>query len=61
VALRWSTQTTDHTLIKRLPNNSHVVSMEADAESKIGVHGKWLKVRDASGIEGYMAAWYLKK
>lgn len=61
VALRWSTQTTDHTLIKRLPNNSPVVTLEADAETKIGVSGKWLKVRDSSGTEGYMAAWYLEK
>jgi len=61
VALRRSTQTADHTLIKRLPNNSSVVILEADAESKIGVYGKWLKVRDSSGTEGYMAAWYVEK
>jgi len=61
VALRWSTQTSDHTLIKRLSNNSPVVTLETDAESNIGVYGKWLKVRDSSGTEGYMAAWYLEK
>jgi hypothetical protein len=61
VALRWSTLTADHTLIKRLPKNSYVVTMETDAESKIGVYGKWLKVQDSNGIEGYMAAWYLEK
>lgn len=61
VALRWSTQTADYTLIKRLPNNAPVVTLEADAESKIGIRGKWLKVRDSSGTEGYIAAWYLEK
>ena len=61
VALRWSTLTADHTLIKRLPKNSYVVTVETDAESKIGVYGKWLKVRDSNGTEGYMAAWYLEK
>jgi hypothetical protein len=61
VALRRSTVVADHTLIKRLPNNSTVTALEADAESKIGVNGQWLKVRDASGAEGYVAAWYVTK
>jgi hypothetical protein len=59
VALRWSTQTSDHTLIKRLPANSAVITLEADAESKIGVQGQWLKVRDSRGYEGYIAAWHV--
>ena len=61
VALRWSTVTADHTLIKRLPNNSSLVTLDADAESKIGVFGQWLKVRDFYGTEGYIAAWYVEK
>ncbi len=61
VALRWSTLTVDHTLIKRLPINSPVIAIDADAESKIGVFGKWLKVRDSNGTEGFMAAWYLER
>jgi uncharacterized protein YgiM (DUF1202 family) len=61
VALRRSTIIADHTLIKRLPNNSVVLALEADAQSKIGVNGQWLKVRDSSGIEGYIAAWYVTK
>lgn len=60
VALRRSTIIADHTLIKRLPNASIVEALEADAKSKIGVTGKWIKVRDSSGIEGYIAAWYVE-
>ncbi len=61
VALRRSTIIADHTLIKRLPNGAIVVTLDADAESKIGVNGQWLKVRDASGAEGYIAAWYVRR
>ncbi len=61
VALRRSTVIADHTLIKRLPNGAIVVTLEAGAESKIGVNGQWLKVRDASGAEGYIAAWYVRR
>ena len=61
VALRRSSVIADHTLIKRLPNNSIVLVLDADAESKIGEQGQWLKVRDSSGSEGYLAAWYVKK
>jgi hypothetical protein len=61
VALRRSSVISDHTLIKRLPNNSVVLTLEANAESKIGVNGQWLKVRDSSGTEGYVAAWYVTK
>jgi hypothetical protein len=27
----------------------------------VGVYGKWLKVREAGGMEGYVAAWYVRK
>jgi len=60
VALRRSTVIADHTLIKRLPNNSPVLTLEKGANSKIGVDGQWLKVRDTSGTEGFVAAWYVK-
>ena len=61
VALRRSALVADHTLIKRLPNAYIVVALEANASSKVGVNGEWLKVRDASGVEGYLAAWYVEK
>jgi len=59
VALRWSIQIFDHTLIKRLPKNSAVLTLEPDAQSRIGIHGEWLRVRDSRGTEGYIAAWYV--
>jgi len=61
VALRRSTVVADYTLIKRLPNNSTVTVLEDDADSKIGVNGQWLKVRDITGAEGYIAAWYVTR
>jgi hypothetical protein len=61
VALRRSTVIADHTLIKRLPNNSAVLTLDEDANSKIGVNGQWLKVRDTSGTEGFIAAWYVRR
>jgi hypothetical protein len=48
-------------LIKRLPINAELVVLESEAEAraKLGVTGKWIKVRDIEGTEGYAAAWYL--
>jgi SH3-like domain-containing protein len=31
-----------------------------DVIAKVGVTNQWLKVKDASGKEGYVAAWYVK-
>lgn len=61
VALRRSTVVNDQSLIKRLPDGSIVIALEADAASKVGVNGEWLRVRDNSGAEGYLAAWYVEK
>ena len=47
-------------MIKRLPGNEILVVLEPvdEARAKIGVRGQWLKVRDITGQEGYVAAWY---
>ncbi len=37
-----------------------VLEAEATAQSKIGVNDQWLRVRDANGREGYVAAWYVE-
>ena len=37
-----------------------VVETEASATPKIGVNGQWIRVRDASSREGYVAAWYVE-
>ena len=37
-----------------------VLETEASAKPKIGVTGQWIRVRDASSREGYVAAWYVE-
>lgn len=32
----------------------------ASVQSKLGVNGQWLNVRDANGLEGYVAAWFVE-
>jgi hypothetical protein len=50
------------TLIRRIPLTEQLVSIEPpnQAISKVGVTGQWLKVKDASNKDGYVAAWYVK-
>jgi len=50
------------TLIRRIPPTEQLVSVEPANQviPKVGVTGQWLKVRDASNKEGYVAAWYVK-
>jgi hypothetical protein len=50
------------TLIRRIPVTEQLVSVEPakDAIAKVGVVGQWIKVRDQSNKEGYVAAWYVK-
>jgi hypothetical protein len=50
------------TLIRRIPVTEQVVSIEPanQAIPKVGVTGQWLKVKDTSNKEGYVAAWYVK-
>jgi hypothetical protein len=50
------------TVIRRVPVTETLVSIEPanQAIPKVGVTGQWLRVRDASNKEGYVAAWYVK-
>jgi hypothetical protein len=50
------------TLIRRVPVSETLISIEPanQAIPKVGVIGQWLKVRDRSNQEGYVAAWYVK-
>jgi hypothetical protein len=34
---------------------------EPNAEAKIGKNDQWLKVKDPSGTEGYVAAWFVAR
>jgi hypothetical protein len=48
-------------LIKRLPMTANLKVLEpaGDAAKKIGVMGQWVNLRDVTGAEGYVAAWYV--
>ena len=50
------------TLIRRVPPTEQLISVEPanQAIAKVGVQNQWIKVRDASKKEGYVAAWYVK-
>ena len=50
------------TLIRRVPTTEQLVSVEPASQviPKVGVTGRWLKVRDAGNKEGFVAAWYVK-
>jgi len=60
--IRSSTDTSNlENLVVNVPAGTELILTEANAEAKIGVSGQWVRVRTASGKEGYAAAWYLEK
>ncbi|HLO32032.1 MAG TPA: C39 family peptidase [Anaerolineales bacterium] len=61
IALRKQPVVTDATLIKRLPLGTEFVVLEANAEAKIGKNDQWLKVKDPTGTEGVVAAWFVAR
>lgn len=62
LAFRSKPEITPETLIRRIPVTEKLVSLEPAnfAIEKVGVVGKWLKVRDSQNKEGFVAAWYVK-
>ena len=62
LALREEPVVSPDTFIRRIPTTEQLVSVEQPdkARQKVGVDGRWLKVRDESGTEGYVAAWLVK-
>jgi peptidase C39-like protein len=60
-ALRNQPIISDATLIKRLPLGTELAVLEPNAEPKIGRNDQWLKVKDPSGAEGYVAAWFVAR
>ena len=61
IALRNQPLVSDATLIKRLPLGTEFVVLETGAEAKIGKNDQWLKVKDPSGTEGFVAAWFVAR
>lgn len=62
LALRTQPVIAPETLIRRVPVTEQLICLEPanQAIPKVGVTGQWLKVRDASDKEGYVAAWYVR-
>jgi hypothetical protein len=62
VAFRTSTTISPETLIRRIPTTEKVISLEPSDRTiaKVGVMGEWLNVRDETGRDGFVAAWYVK-
>jgi hypothetical protein len=59
IALRSQPVVSDATLVKRLPLGTVFTVTEPNAAAKIGKNDQWLKVKDPTGTEGYVAAWYV--
>jgi hypothetical protein len=62
VALRSRPEISDAALVKRVPVNSEFNCSESfdAALAKVGVVYQWLKVKDVTNCEYYVAAWYVK-
>ncbi len=50
------------TVVALLPAGSELRALDTAAEvnTRVGVNGQWLRVRDGQGREGYVAAWYTR-
>ena len=61
-AFRSQPNIAPETLIRRIPVTEQLICLEPAnfAIPKVGVVGKWLKVRDLKNMEGFVAAWYVK-
>ncbi len=63
LALRSQTTVSDASLIKRVPLGELLTVREPAeaAAARLGVPGAWIKVADSANVEGYVAAWYVKR
>jgi hypothetical protein len=61
LSLRTRPLIAPETTIKHLPISATLTSLETAAQTakKVGVNGEWIQVRDNSGQQGYVAAWYV--
>lgn len=61
IAFRKQPVVNNTTLIRWLPLGTELTITEPSGESKIGKNDQWLKVKEASGTEGYVAAWFVSR
>ena len=59
LALRTEPRIDELNLLLRLPLGALLTVLEPGAGKKVGVMDHWLKVKDAAGHEGYVAAWFV--
>ena len=62
ISLRSKPVVAQDNLIRYVQPTEQLISLEPskDAIAKVGVQNQWIKVKDANGKEGYVAAWYVK-
>ena len=51
----------DTTLIKRLPLGAQLTVTDPNGVTYLGQMNQWLKVKDSTGQEGFVAAWYVAR
>jgi len=61
VSFRSQPKISAATLIRYLPVDEILTIAEPGGEAKIGSNSQWLKVKDANGHEGYVAAWFVAR
>ena len=61
VAFRKQPVVSDSSLIRWLPLGTELTVAEANGDAKIGRNDQWLKVKDSSNTEGYVAAWFVAR
>jgi hypothetical protein len=61
VALRKQPIISESTVIKRLPLGTELTVLEPNVDAKIGKNDQWLKVKDSTGVEGVVAAWFVAR
>jgi uncharacterized protein YgiM (DUF1202 family) len=59
VAFRKQPVISDASLIVRVPIGTAFTLCDPASVSKVGLNDQWLKVKDSSNAEGYVAAWFV--
>jgi len=59
VAFRNQPVISDASLITRVPIGTAFTLYDSASASKVGLTDQWLKVKDSSNAEGYVAAWFV--
>jgi hypothetical protein len=61
LAFRRQPIVNESNIIRRVPIGTEFMVAEPNGEAKIGKNDQWLKVKDATGTEGYVAAWFVAR